>query len=200
MNEIQRKVKLLRMADIIGVSPAAVRICGKERLIPWTVGKNDHCFYLTVESISDPTPVPIATSIQDMTISKSYGCGDAKLLESQKWILPRFEKIKSIHILDAAKKYLVVEMWWIVDVTKFHTPESGRKKNLPRTAGTTNGVWRIFRNRLPERILMNCTKNKDFYRRLCNCEYEPFNAKFTKEKRALLTEIFKGTPTRKAKI
>lgn len=177
MNEIQRKVKLFRMADIIGVSPAAVRICGKERLIPWTINKNDHYFYLSIETISDPLPAPVPNPptpdeiYEFLSEQKHYTASDARLLESQKWILPRFEKITSIRILDAYAKYLLCELYWKVDVTRFLNSRT-RKKSLPRTANVTNGVWKIYKNRLPEHILMNTNKNKSLYRRLCNCEYE----------------------------
>lgn len=172
MNDVQREIKLRRLTDWIGTSPAPVKVMGKVRALPWTLEKNDHYFYTVIETIpSTPSHLIISSTIE--ADEKQYTCGTPRLLESFGWILPRFENITSINILDGNAKSLICEMAWKVNVTKFYNRMS-RKKQLPSSAGVTNGVWRIFKNKMPERILMNCKENKAIYKRLCNREYESF--------------------------
>lgn len=171
MNDIQREVKLRRLTSWIGTSPASVKIMGKVRYLPWTVEKNDHYFCLVIEAIpSTPSTLIIPSTVED---ERQYTCGTPRLLESFGWILPRFENITNINILDGNSRSLICELYWRVDVNKFHNWQT-RKKRLPSSASIANGVWRIFKNKIAERILMTSKENKAMYKKLCTREYKSY--------------------------
>lgn len=165
MNDVQRYVKLSKIKDAIGTSPATIRISSKNSTIEWDVVLRRGPYYRIPRFRVTNTNLP------------SVFISSTQLLTSQGWILPNLEKpLREIELLDAKKTYLIVEIYWRCVIP-----------GKCRIIRTTHGVFKVFKNKLPERFYMaKNKKNHDWYERLTGEKYVDRTKRIIEETECLI--------------
>lgn len=174
MNKVQ-----IRM--ILRENPVSVSWRGKTHLIKWQL-----------ESLRSTTGYQLIT--EGITVKSNLGAsytkyiGGVDLLERGfKYIFPRISGISLRKIFEMNKEFLLVELSYVRHynkTTKVKTPDIGDFGYVTRACKeTVRGYWRIYRDRLPERLDMRKTENKEWYKKKFGYSRQ--------EQQKLLGELFK---------
>lgn len=174
MNKI--KVRL-----ILRENPVKIKWRGKTIPIKWFVEYPDSMNYYTFRAEG----IPSTTS--DGTFYTKYLNSVDILERGFKYIFPRIIGISLTKIFDINKKFLLVELAYIRTFNKIVKNSSTN----PKTKDYHNrlykvmerGFWKIYKNRLPERLDLRLTENKKWYKKRTGVEYQSdklINKKYNK--------------------